>query len=301
MRRLQALVQDSPDLNGAAQLYAAILPLLRDADLRVASPSITRDRAREKLEMGLPLLPGLDLELDGQAVQRLMLRLAQGIEALGETNPLHESQGNGAALPAAAGRIRLAVEEGKLDLGALLPQIAAGSGDWAASMAHDLDLDPDLLRMLAQNALRPALHAWRRELTPLVEGIRWDSGYCFVCGAAATLGELRGKDKSKHLRCGECGADWPFPRLQCMACGNEDHRSLGYLYPEGRGETMRVEVCAACDGYLKVITTFAPTLPEMLAVEDLATLYLDYVAQGRGYARMRGETEQRTGGALAGQ
>ena len=49
---------------------------------------------------------------------------------------------------------------------------------------------------------------------------------------------------------------------------------------------MRVEVCDKCNGYLKVVFSFAPTPPEMLPVEDLATLHLDYIAQGRGYARV---------------
>jgi len=49
---------------------------------------------------------------------------------------------------------------------------------------------------------------------------------------------------------------------------------------------MRVEVCDKCNGYLKVVSSFAPSPPEMLPVEDLATLHLDYIAQERGYARV---------------
>ncbi|HXX58395.1 MAG TPA: formate dehydrogenase accessory protein FdhE, partial [Thermodesulfovibrionales bacterium] len=88
-----------------------------------------------------------------------------------------------------------------------------------------------------------------------------------------------------HLRCGQCGADWPFRRLECARCGGGDRDALEYLYAEGERERMRVEVCGRCNGYLKVIASFTPTPPEMLAVEDLATLHLDYVAQGRGYAQ----------------
>jgi formate dehydrogenase maturation protein FdhE len=48
---------------------------------------------------------------------------------------------------------------------------------------------------------------------------------------------------------------------------------------------IQAEVCDKCNGYLKIITTYAPTAPEMLAVEDLATLHLDFRAQEQGYAR----------------
>ena len=48
---------------------------------------------------------------------------------------------------------------------------------------------------------------------------------------------------------------------------------------------MRVEVCDLCHGYIKVISAYSPTLPEMLAIEDLATLHLDYIAQANGCSR----------------
>jgi FdhE protein len=99
------------------------------------------------------------------------------------------------------------------------------------------------------------------------------------------LGELQGNNQIRHLRCGQCGADWPSRRLQCIHCGNEDHSTLSYLYTETQQEKMRVEVCSRCNGYLKVIAAFTPTQPEMLPVEDLATLHLDYIAQERGYLR----------------
>lgn len=73
-----------------------------------------------------------------------------------------------------------------------------------------------------------------------------------------------------------------------MWCGNEDHGTLSCLYSEDQREKMRVEACDRCRGYLKVITSYSPTLPEMLPVEDLATLHLDYIAQEQSYERSRG-------------
>lgn len=70
-----------------------------------------------------------------------------------------------------------------------------------------------------------------------------------------------------------------------MHCGNEDHRSLRYLYDEHNREKARIEACDKCKGYLKVISCFAPTPADMLAVEDLATLPLDYIAKEQGYAQ----------------
>src|SRR3990172_8863576 len=81
--RLRALVKESPDLNGSAQLYEAVLPLLRDADLHVGTISLTPEQARTKMENGQPLLSGLDLDLDVEAVRALMIKLAAAVEEVG--------------------------------------------------------------------------------------------------------------------------------------------------------------------------------------------------------------------------
>jgi Protein involved in formate dehydrogenase formation len=289
VQRLRALIKESPDLKDAAELYEAILPLLRDADLHVGTISLTPEQARAKMEAGLPLLSGLDLDLDVEAVRELMIKLARAVETVGKKNSWHKLRlpwlKTSSEPDSAARRIRLALEENRLDISALLPHIAAGDNGPVATAAQSLELDPGLVWTLAQNALKPALRAWCRQLTPLAKEIPWNKGNCFVCGAAATLGELQENDQTKHLRCGSCGADWRFRRLQCLHCGNEDHRTQRYLYDERNREKMRVEVCDKCKGYLKVISSFTPTPPEMLPIEDLAALHLDYIARDRGYTR----------------
>jgi FdhE protein len=241
------------------------------------------------MESGVHLLSDLDLELDVEAMRALMIKLAAAVErACREDQPLKlrlpwlsSSREPGAA----ARRIRTALEENTLDIDALLSHVAAGGKDEVATAIKELELDPGLVLTLAQNALKPAMRAWCRQLTPLAKGTPWNKGTCFVCGAAATLAELQENNQVKHLRCGSCGADWVFRRLQCVYCGNEDHRTLNTLYAEKELEKMRVEACNKCKGYLKVISTFTPTPPEMLTVEDLATLQLDYVAKEHGYTR----------------
>jgi FdhE protein len=289
VHRLRAIVQASPDLKHMAQVYEAILSLLRDADLRVAQVSLTPEEARAKMELGLPLLHDLDLELDVEAAHELILKLARAIETMNKKNQPHKFRLPWLQTPdetdSAARRIRIVLEEKKLEVGALLPHIAAGESGPVLSAAQNLDLDPGLLMTLSQNVLKPALRVWCRQLTPLAREIPWHKGTCYVCGAAATLGELQENDQVKHLRCGSCGADWQFRRLQCMYCGNEDHKTQRYLHAESPCERMHVEVCDACKGYLKVIAAFTPTPPEMLPAEDLATLHLDYIAQEHGYLR----------------
>jgi formate dehydrogenase accessory protein FdhE len=271
IQRLRALVEQSPDLKEAARLYEGILPVLRNADLHVAPVSLTPEQARAKMAGGLPLLHGMELEFDRSAAHELMTALASALENIGGNNRTRYRM------------VRLALQEGRLDAGNVLSLVAAGEKNAVQSLAENLRIDPGLLWTLAQNALKPALHSWRRQLTPLIENIPWQKGYCFICGAGAILGELQDNNLTKHLRCGQCGADWTYSRLRCLHCGNEDHHTLSYLCAEPDDEKTRVEVCDRCRGYLKIITSFAPTPPDMLPVEDLKTLHLDYVAKERGY------------------
>ncbi len=279
--RLRVLVESFPDLEEAARVYEIILPLLRDCDLHTTPIAMTPDEARAKMEMGRPLLHDVDLALDDRAAHDLMIQLAHALEKSGKG-----SKPDTTPRRSAARRIREALEQNKIEMSALLPHVMSGDRIRVTSLAQSLQLEPGLLWTLAQNALKPALRAWAKQLGPPADGIAWRKGFCFICGAGATLGELQGNNQIKHLRCGQCGADWVFSRLQCMYCGNADHQTLSYFCPDGEREKRRIEVCARCKGYLKVIAAFDPTPPELLPLEDLATLHLDYVAQENGYARV---------------
>lgn len=278
VQRLSVLEQEFPQLKDAAQLYKAVLPLLCKSDLHIYPVSLTHEEVRRKMQMGLPLLHDLALGFDEEALRELLLQLARALEIAYENN--------GALMRTAdALRIRLALDENKLSVGELLSHTVADTGE-IENAAKLLQLNSALVCALVQNAIKPAFRAWCKQLMPLAEGILWDKGYCFLCGSNAMLGELRGDAQAKHLRCGQCGADWPFRRLQCTYCGNEDYNTLFYLYSENENERARAEVCDKCRGYLKVIASFSPTQPEMLPVEDLATLHFDYIAEAKGYARI---------------
>jgi FdhE protein len=270
-RRLSALVRDMPGLREAAEVYRVTLPLLREAGPIAVPIGLTEDRAREKISRGEPLLCGCELLFDRDATRGLLLRLARALEETGL---------------AGMSPIRQAFTEDRLIPGELLGHAAMGDYPSVAARAEERGLSPPLLWTLAQSALKPALRGWCRELAPLVPGTDvWENADCYLCGAPASLGELQGNEGARHLRCGQCGADWPCRRLRCVYCGNEDPASLGILYPDGRRDMIRVEVCELCRGYLKVVAAFAPASPEELALVDLSTLYLDHYAQGQGYYR----------------
>jgi hypothetical protein len=299
VQRLRKAVKNSPELGGVARLYEAILPLVRDADLGEAPLALAPGQVVKLREAGVPLLFGLSLDIDLQAAEVLMLQLLGGVEALADAGPTvgrflfwpraqktaHADESvELAALKASASGIRCAFESGRIAIAQVLEAASTADFIGLGAVARGMQLDPDLLWTLAQNCIKPALQGWRRQLQPAPEIISWPHGYCFLCGATATLGELQDNAQAKHLRCAQCGADWSFPVLQCLQCGNEEPASRPHFYLDGQSDR-RVEACDACRSYHKVITAFTPTLPELLVVEDLCSLQLDFVARERGYLK----------------
>lgn len=323
-KRLDALAERAPDLAEPIAFYRAVLPALRAAEATVEPFTLTPEAAQRKLESGLPLLVGEDLPLDAEATRDLFLRLCRITESLNvssngngkNTRKRNRSRwpfsahgrpdslalmerppagnGDGVALRSSAARqIRRAVEgqggvSGRplLDLPAVWAALAMGDWGRLEFAATSLQLDPELLRLLVHNSLKPALRVWARGLKGVVDLDHWQRGQCPLCGSPPLLAEIQGKEGERRLRCGACGADWNYPRLKCAFCASQDYKSLGYISVEGEEEKYRLQTCDQCRGYLKVVVTFDPTPVDLLPVEDLATLHLDLIANEREYLRM---------------
>ncbi len=267
-RRLRVLGERFPEVREAAETYRILLVILRDAPASAAPVAIDAGEAAGKLARGEPLLAGTALAFDLDATRGLAIRLAEALSRRGV---------------AKAAPVRDALARERFPMERLLRHAAAGDRAFVRTLALVLAVDPALLDVVAQNAIKPALRAWSRQLAPLARGLSWEKGYCFVCGARAALAELRGGELFRHLRCGRCGADWGVRRVLCPFCGNENPSSLGFLHAGKPMERARVAVCDGCREYLKVVTAFEPGAPDEVVVEDLATLPLDYAARARGY------------------
>lgn len=302
VQHLRTLAQTMPDLREAAEIYAAILPLLRDRVQLALPVAMTPAEARMKLQRGSFLLEGEELDFDEWSARDLLIQLARSLESVPDHMEASEhwlwirverrrkprSEGpfdsNDQDLRATSARqIRLLLERGELEAGVLLARAAASDQSFVIALANDLNLDAGILWMLARYALIPALYTWRAQLSPLVSGHEWEKDYCYICGSDASLSELVGNEQARHLRCARCGASWSVRRLLCVHCGNEDHRTMSYLYPDGMREQHRVQVCDKCKRHLKVITSFDSIRPEQLIIQDLATLHLDLIAHQHGY------------------
>ena len=188
------------------------------------------------------------------------------------------------SLPGAGeeGRVRGAAD--KLDVMGLASLVLGGAVQGVHERAEALGLDVPLTSTVLWLTLFPVLASIRTGLEPLLRAAPWQQGYCPICGSFPKLGEFRGLEQIRWLRCSLCAAQWELSRLRCFYCGNRDHRQLGYLYVEGEEGKCRAATCDRCGRYVKMVSALTPLSAPQLLVTDLATMHLDLLAADRGFA-----------------
>lgn len=109
------------------------------------------------------------------------------------------------------------------------------------------------------------------------QGIGWKRNYCPVCGRQPVLAQLRKEQegRARVLACDGCHTVWPYARIGCVYCGNEDLKEMHILEPEGE-EAMRLDVCDKCHTYLK---TYQEEGEEAVYLRDWATIHLDFLGE----------------------
>jgi FdhE protein len=163
------------------------------------------------------------------------------------------------------------------------PVLAAEAIAWIAAPAREPpSADPGLLRLLAWAALRTALAPALRDAPPWHDEEGWGRGRCPTCGALPVCAQLAAGEaaRPRWLACGCCGTRWRYRRIGCPFCGSEDAGRLRIL--EVEGESLRIDACDECRGYLK---TYTGAGDEELFLADWPTLHLDVLALARGLRR----------------
>jgi len=155
-------------------------------------------------------------------------------------------------------------------------------GEEDEEMLEDMEDSFDLLGMLAEESLRPALEHFATRFRDAIQKYGWQEGYCPICGKEPKIGKITGAEGKRFLFCNQCGFEWNYDRIKCPFCGNEEQHSLAYFTIEGE-EKYRVDVCNECNRYVKIVDVRKFPEEPSLDVEDIATLHLDILAAEEGY------------------
>jgi FdhE protein len=220
----------------------------------------------------IPLLAEAAVELGGSAVAALFARLFQIAHRTGT--------------PQMASLQRLA--EVRPDAGALFKASLHQDLESINAVAAAYGADAKALQAIVAMAAVPFLQACNRRWAPRAIAADWIEGYCPVCGAWPALAEVRGIDRTRHFRCGRCGAEWLSQCLLCPFCGMTDHQELVSLVPENSASNRVIEACKRCLGYVKTFTRLQGSPPARVLIDDFESVELDIAALDQGYKRPAG-------------
>jgi formate dehydrogenase accessory protein FdhE len=270
LAELARLLDARPSLAAPIRMLHEVLPPLFANPGEDRLPALSAESAAAKIDDGIPLLRGETLELDLAAFRRRWQIVCAAVQR-------HQN-------PEAGRGLAQAMEVGKLEPTLLIASVLAAKPDEIHLRADALGLDAGLTSAVLGLVLFPAMGRIAAALAPFRKDTRWEQGFCQTCGSWPLLGEYRGLEQTRYLRCGLCAGEWEFPRLLCPFCSERDHRNLGYFGVEGEESRHRATTCEACRGYVKMTATLAPFSPPALLVADVATVHLDLAAADRGYS-----------------
>ena len=111
---------------------------------------------------------------------------------------------------------------------------------------------------------------------------------CPFCAGPPQLSMLQGGGEleggGRALLCATCLTTWPFRRVRCASCGEENERRLAYFHSPAF-DHLRVDACDTCRRYLKTVdlTRLGIAVP---LVDEVAGAPLDVWARENGYEKI---------------
>lgn len=112
---------------------------------------------------------------------------------------------------------------------------------------------------------------------------------CPFCGSKPQVSVLQIREASsesggRDLICSMCLTAWPFRRVVCVRCGEEDPAKIGY-YHSPEYDHIRIEACDACKYYIKAVDLTRNGLAVPL-VDEVAAAPLDLWAREHGLTKI---------------
>jgi len=279
-RRWQAIREARPDLEAAVALQGELVGRMIDlaavlAGGRLPRLSLPPKYLAAKLARGVPALAGEPIPLPVPVLTPTLFQLCDALASGGAGE--------------AATHIRESMQTGKLEAASLLT--ASLHRDQAAlrTGAIHRGLSPDLTWLVAELAVSPFAHALQSMLfghvaSPDLQHALddWNHGYCPACGSWPAVAEVAGGHRT--LRCSFCSCAWELNTYACIYCGDHGEGFVTAAPDEARKDR-RIEVCAACGGYLKTIDVPELSPFPLLSISDIETTDLDVAAMEHGYQR----------------
>lgn len=235
-------------------------------------PPVSTEEANERINQGLPVIEPDKLQFNeaelAVLLQKICSILAGHVDAgysIGE-------------------RLEEAVRSRKVNLGELAEKAISDDEEYLGQVSETTGEGKEEIIFLATALAAPFLRICAQPLSRKVDLDSMRSQWCPICGGAPLMAKLRQGEGKRILECSLCNTQWAYKRLQCPFCGNEDQDSLGFFFTEEES-AYRVDKCDRCKRYIKTVDERKRVEGEsrLLLLEDVATIYLDMLAEKEGY------------------
>jgi FdhE protein len=271
LRRLEELQQKRPQFGEVLAFYAALYNFFQAQNHPFLRLTLDATTASQRSGHGFPLLDAGSLLFDPAGLESFLGGLLALLQEHGQQaqNDLE--------------RLRQGLVAGEFDPAALLLASFSRQREPLVKVAERLEVAPALLSFILDLTLSFALRT-AVEQTELPPVSAWQAGICPTCGGIPSMGEICGEEGRRRLHCGSCGTNWTFSRHACPFCGHHEEREKEY-FTAGDERGYRVDLCRACNCYLKVVDDREVGHGLPLDIEDVTTLYLDILAQREGFTQ----------------
>jgi len=239
-------------------------------------PAVDKRGADKRREQGLPILDPDKLRFDENELGDLLQKLY---------SILLNYAADKSIVP---NRLLEAKESGELSLCELVRAIMANNKEYLRCVSEKTGEGEEEIIFFARAIASPFLNACARDINQKIDMDLIQANNCPICGGKPAMAKLRQKDGKRVLECSFCNTQWEFKRLRCPFCGNEDHNTLGFFFLEEQS-AYRIDKCDKCKRYIKTVDEQKKAEDKLkaLTIEDVATLYLDILAQKEGYQSIK--------------
>jgi FdhE protein len=118
----------------------------------------------------------------------------------------------------------------------------------------------------------------------LPENLPHERGHCPLCGSLPYIAFLDGQEGRRMGVCSYCGFEHRIRRIACPYCDESAPDKLKqFRVAEYPG--VRVDVCETCRMYVKTLDARDQGRAVLPALDDMASVALDVLAQKQGYRR----------------
>ena len=241
-------------------------------DINGLSLNISAGEMDRKMKEGVHLLDITHITIESEPFENLFLNICDLLEKLG----VWESDDTR--------HLKKALGDNVFNIRELVRKAAEQDMHYFETLSHDVDIEGEYLHYLGIQTGLPFFEVLAEKMMETVEEGTWLEPLCPVCGHEPLMAKLEGEEGRRILHCSLCSTEWAYRRLQCPFCLNDNHETLRFFFVDEESP-YRVDVCDECKRYLKTVDErkLEEGKEVVLAVENIATIYLDILAAGEGY------------------